>query len=124
MNKKRITLNNGKEIEDIQILKRKPTSKTGSLLKELVSKRDAWSYGYGLAKKTGVSLNTIYRLIAKLSEDDLIEQKFSEENSVERHLFKLTEDGHKVAHLAIDLFDSTERINAIRGNINKKKAIT
>jgi PadR family transcriptional regulator PadR len=68
----------------------------GSLLDD----PSAWHYGYGLSKQTGLAPGTLYPILARLVERDLLETRWEPSDRPgrpPRHLYRLTGAGLKLA---------------------------
>lgn len=68
----------------------------GSLLDD----PSAWHYGYGLSKQTGLAPGTLYPILARLVERDLLETRWEPSDQPgrpPRHLYRLTGDGLELA---------------------------
>ncbi len=67
----------------------------GALLKEPAS----WRYGYGLSRETGLASGTLYPILIRLAERELVETRWeppAQPGRPARHVYRLTADG--VAH--------------------------
>ena len=75
------------------------STQTTLVLQELLGKRREWSYGYDISKSTGLKSGTLYPILMRLAENQLLETAW--ETTVEgrppRHLYKLTDDGLRYA---------------------------
>lgn len=114
-----------------KLLKSKTTKAKVRMLDVLVETPSVWHYGYGLAKKADVSLNTVYKLIDDLTVDELIEQRWeseqdqsNERRGADRHLFKLTEEGTRIARAILEVSRVKKSLNDIRNGGWNKDAIT
>ena len=70
------------------------------VLATLLDRAGSWSYGYDLAKITGVKSGTLYPLLIRLEERGLLETEWqppAEPGRPPRHIYKLTAAGVEVA---------------------------
>lgn len=65
----------------------------------LVSPGD-WRYGYDLSRDTGLKSGTLYPILMRLAENQLVESRWeqAEEGRPTRHMYRLTGEGAKWAH--------------------------
>jgi len=75
------------------------TPQTAEVLAELLSAPRAWSYGYDISRSTGLKSGTLYPLLIRLTEQQLLETKWapSEDGRPPRHLYRLTANGVRLA---------------------------
>lgn len=70
------------------------------VLAALLENVGTWSYGYDLAKITGVKSGTLYPLLIRLEERGLLETEWqppAEAGRPPRHIYRLTAAGIEVA---------------------------
>ncbi|MCH4891528.1 MULTISPECIES: PadR family transcriptional regulator [unclassified Sphingomonas] len=70
------------------------------VLAALLDKAGSWSYGYDLAKITGIKSGTLYPLLIRLEERGLLETEWqppAETGRPPRHIYRLTAAGIEVA---------------------------
>ena len=77
---------------------RKPNSsrQTRTLLAAFLDRTGRWRHGYDLSKETGLRSGTLYPLLMRLSEQDLLEQRWQEAERPglpPRHVYRLTATG-------------------------------
>ena len=77
---------------------RKPNSspQTRDLLAVMLGKPRTWHYGYELSRDTGLSSGTLYPLLMRLSDQELLESHWQEPErpgKPPRHVYRLTSDG-------------------------------
>jgi DNA-binding PadR family transcriptional regulator len=75
-----------------------------SVLAVLAADPTAWLHGYGVAKQTGLASGTLYPILIRLADRQLIEARWEDEQPAgrpRRHLYRLTADGLTVAHAAL-----------------------
>jgi DNA-binding PadR family transcriptional regulator len=71
-----------------------------SVLAVLLQRAGGWSYGYDLAKVTGVKSGTLYPLLIRLEEKGFLETEWQppvEPGRPPRHAYRLTASGVEVA---------------------------
>lgn len=69
----------------------------------LVSTR-MWRYGYDISRETGLKSGTLYPILMRLSDHELLETKWEpskEPGRPPRHMYRLNGEGVKVAREAI-----------------------
>lgn len=70
------------------------------VLAALLDRAGSWSYGYDLAKITGIKSGTLYPLLIRLEERGLLETEWqppAEPGRPPRHIYKLTAAGVEAA---------------------------
>lgn len=75
-------------------LRRSP--QTNTLLAELLGAPREWRYGYDLSRCTGLKSGTLYPILMRLAEHELLETEWeanTEAGRPPRHLYRLTRDG-------------------------------
>jgi PadR family transcriptional regulator PadR len=77
---------------------RKPNSsaETRELLAVMLRPPRTWRYGYELSKQTGLKSGTLYPLLMRLSDQDLLESQWQEPERPRkppRHAYKLAANG-------------------------------
>ena len=73
---------------------------TRALLAALLERSRTWRHGYELSKETGLRSGTLYPLLMRLSEQDLLEQRWQEPERPglpPRHVYRLTAAGVALA---------------------------
>ncbi len=63
-----------------------------------------WHYGYALSKQTGLAPGTLYPILARLVERDLLETRWepsSHPGRPPRHMYRLTADGCELARVRL-----------------------
>jgi DNA-binding PadR family transcriptional regulator len=66
----------------------------------LLSEPQSWRYGYDLSKQTGLASGTLYPILMRLAERDLLEARWepaSRPGLPPRHTYRLTPDGAVLA---------------------------
>jgi len=62
----------------------------------LLQAGDRWSHGYDLARHTGLKSGTLYPILIRLADRDLVTARWEDDPPVgrpRRHLYRLTADG-------------------------------
>src|SRR3979409_1330273 len=70
------------------------------VLTQLLTRRDAWHYGYALAQETGLPSGTLYPILIRLAEQGWLETKWTEPERPgvpPRHTYRLTNAGARAA---------------------------
>jgi PadR family transcriptional regulator PadR len=81
---------------------RRPSPQTASVLRALFAEPAAWRYGYELGREVGLKAGSLYPILIRLTERELLEARW-EEHSGEaagrppRHLYRLTGAGWELA---------------------------
>jgi PadR family transcriptional regulator, regulatory protein PadR len=86
---------------------------TVSVLTQLLTRRDAWHYGYALARETGLPSGTLYPILIRLAEQGWLQTKWTEPDRPgvpPRHTYRLT---HAGARAAAERIDSRPRTRAV-----------
>ena len=79
---------------------RKPSRQAIDVLDALVRRGDAWSYGYDIARETELKSGSLYPILARLSDQGLLEARWEREVGLgrpPRHLYRLTAAGRAAA---------------------------
>jgi len=79
---------------------RTPSRQTLTVLGVLMSRPQAWRYGYDLTKETGLKSGTLYPLLMRLSEQGLLESEWRpspQPGRPARHAYRLTGRGLSAA---------------------------
>jgi DNA-binding PadR family transcriptional regulator len=69
-------------------------------LTQLLTQRDAWHYGYALARETGLPSGTLYPILIRLAEQGWLQTKWTEPDRPgvpPRHTYRLTRTGARAA---------------------------
>jgi PadR family transcriptional regulator, regulatory protein PadR len=73
---------------------------THRLLAAMLERPQSWRYGYELSKETGLQSGTLYPLLMRLSDQELLESRWQEPERVgrpARHAYRLTVQGRQFA---------------------------
>ena len=80
------------------------SAQTLSVLAALCEEPSQWRHGYALAGQTGLKSGTLYPILIRLADRDLVEACWQEEPAPgrpRRHLYRLTADGLATATAAL-----------------------
>jgi PadR family transcriptional regulator, regulatory protein PadR len=72
------------------------SAQTLSVLAVLCEQPSQWQHGYALAKETGLKSGTLYPILMRLADRDLVEARWQDEpqpGRPRRHLYRLTTAG-------------------------------
>jgi DNA-binding PadR family transcriptional regulator len=72
------------------------SAQTLSVLAVLCEQPSQWQHGYALAKQTGLKSGTLYPILMRLADRDLVEARWQDEpqpGRPRRHLYRLTTAG-------------------------------
>ena len=72
------------------------SAQTLSVLAVLCEQPSQWQHGYALAKQTGLKSGTLYPILIRLADRDLVEARWQDEpqpGRPRRHLYRLTTAG-------------------------------
>lgn len=73
---------------------------TRRVLAELLASMPRWRYGYDLSRATGLKSGTLYPLLMRLSDQQLLESRWEtspERGKPPRHAYRLTAAGRQLA---------------------------
>lgn len=79
-------------------LRRSP--QTSQVLKELLDSSQEWRHGYDLSRRTGLKSGTLYPILLRLAEQQVLETRWEENAEMgkpPRHLYRLTQHGVQIA---------------------------
>jgi PadR family transcriptional regulator len=88
------------------------SAQTLSVLAALEAAPSEWRHGYLLAKQTGLASGTLYPILIRLTDRQLIEARWEDEQPAgrpRRHLYRLTADGLAAAHAALAQAEAAAR---------------
>src|SRR3954452_19713022 len=75
---------------------RRPSRQTADVLGALAADPATWRYGYELGAEVGLRSGSLYPILVRLSERDLLESRWEKdppEGRPPRHLYRLTTQG-------------------------------
>src|SRR6478609_374944 len=79
---------------------RRPSRQTGAVLGALVADPSAWRYGYELGLEVGLRSGSLYPILVRLSDRELLESRWEADAPAgrpPRHLYRLTPAGLQYA---------------------------
>jgi PadR family transcriptional regulator PadR len=80
------------------------SAQTRALLAALAAEPSDWRHGYDLARETGLKSGTLYPILVRLADREIVEACWEEGQPAgrpRRHLYRLTSDGLAVATAAL-----------------------
>jgi PadR family transcriptional regulator, regulatory protein PadR len=80
-------------------MKLRTTRQTTMVLAEFLRSEKEWRYGYDISRDTGLKSGTLYPILMRLAEHNMLETNWetAEEGKPPRHMYKLTTDGVRYA---------------------------
>jgi DNA-binding PadR family transcriptional regulator len=94
------------------------SAQTLAVLAELCATPSQWRHGYGIARDTGLKSGTLYPVLIRLADRDLVEARWEDEQPAgrpRRHLYRLTAEGLATAKVALAQAPSPDRAPAGTG---------
>lgn len=82
----------------------KLSAQTLAVLRALVAEPSRWRYGYDLASETGLKSGSLYPILVRLADRELVEARWEEEQPAgrpRRHMYRLTDNGLAAASAAL-----------------------
>jgi PadR family transcriptional regulator, regulatory protein PadR len=81
---------------------RRPSPQTASVLLALFAQPGEWRYGYELGREVGLKAGSLYPILIRLTERELLEARWEEHSGESagrppRHLYRLTGAGRELA---------------------------
>src|SRR6478752_7372176 len=82
---------------------RRPSLQTRAVLHALASEPAEWRYGYELGRQVGLKAGSLYPILVRLADRNLLESRWEEPlagtpGRPPRHLYRLTSAGADMAH--------------------------
>jgi PadR family transcriptional regulator, regulatory protein PadR len=80
------------------------SAQTLAVVGALVADPSAWRHGYDLARETGLKSGTLYPILVRLADRELVQARWEEGEPAgrpRRHLYRLTSEGLAVATAAL-----------------------
>jgi DNA-binding PadR family transcriptional regulator len=80
------------------------SAQTLAVLAALAARSSDWRHGYDLARETGLKSGTLYPILVRLADRELVEACWEEGEPAgrpRRHLYRLTTDGLAAATAAV-----------------------
>jgi PadR family transcriptional regulator, regulatory protein PadR len=99
---------------------RRPSSQTVELLSALAADPSEWRYGYELGRQVGLQSGSLYPILVRLFERDLLEARWETDlptGRPPRHLYRLTGRGleYAAAHARVARAPARPRRASLRG---------
>jgi PadR family transcriptional regulator PadR len=82
----------------------KLSAQTLAVLRALVAEPSRWRHGYDLASETGLKSGTLYPILVRLADRELVEARWElgqPAGRPRRHMYRLTSDGRAAASAAL-----------------------
>ena len=79
---------------------RRPSAQTLTVLRAFAAEPSAWRYGYELGQEVGLKAGSLYPILMRLSDRELLESSWESDpppGRPPRHLYRLTATGVRVA---------------------------
>ena len=76
------------------------STQTIRVLSQMLTRRNAWHYGYALARETGLRSGTLYPILIRLAENGWLETRWTQPDRPgvpPRHTYRLTNAGARAA---------------------------
>jgi len=84
-------------------MKMRRSPQTSLVLAEFLGSQEEWRFGYDISRNTGLKSGTLYPILMRLAEHQLLETCWETvaEGRPPRHLYKLTQDGLRYARAQV-----------------------
>jgi DNA-binding PadR family transcriptional regulator len=84
-------------------MKMRKSPQTTLVLAEFLQCEQEWRYGYDISRNTGLKSGTLYPILMRLAEHQMLETSWeaTETGRPPRHLYKLTRDGLRYARAQV-----------------------
>ena len=95
------------------------STQTLAVLAALAAEPSAWRHGYDLARETGLKSGTLYPILVRLADREIIQACWEEGEPAgrpRRHLYRLTADGQAAASAALAAAPGT---SPVRGSVRR-----
>jgi PadR family transcriptional regulator, regulatory protein PadR len=96
------------------------SAQTLSVLAALCADPPLWRHGYGIARYTGLKSGTLYPILIRLADRDLVEASWEDEQPAgrpRRHLYRLTTGGLAAARQALAQAPAPDPVRAGRRRV-------
>jgi PadR family transcriptional regulator, regulatory protein PadR len=80
------------------------SAQTLAVFEALLAAGEQWSHGYDLARQTGLKSGTLYPILVRLADRDILVARWEDEQPAgrpRRHLYRLTASGATIARDAL-----------------------
>jgi len=76
---------------------------TAKVLDTLIEAPRSWRYGYDISRDTGLKSGTLYPILMRLADRELVETRWqtNESGMPPRHMYRLTADGLRSARALV-----------------------
>ncbi len=93
-------------------MKMRRSPQTVLVLGEFLEAPGDWKYGYDISRSTGLKSGTLYPILMRLAERELMETQWEagEPGKPPRHLYRLTPDGVQYARQEVPSTSSSVRM--------------
>lgn len=83
---------------------RRPSPQTRAVLERLLAAPEDWHYGYDIVRDLGIPSGTVYPILMRLHDRDLLETRWEDsplDGRPRRHMYRLTSQGDAWAKTAV-----------------------
>jgi DNA-binding PadR family transcriptional regulator len=83
---------------------RRSSPQTTAVLERLLADPSAWHYGYDLVGELGIPSGTLYPILMRLADRDILETRWEDsplEGRPRRHMYRLTATGREGARSVV-----------------------
>jgi PadR family transcriptional regulator PadR len=82
--------------------RRRPSDQTLGIVHALAADPSGWRYGYELGREVGLKPGSLYPILIRLAERELLESRWEDQSEASggrppRHLYRLTSAGRELA---------------------------
>jgi PadR family transcriptional regulator PadR len=84
-------------------MKMRRSPQTTRVFAEFLQSAQEWKYGYDISRNTGLKSGTLYPILMRLAEHNLLETnwEFAETGRPPRHIYRLTPNGLQYARAQV-----------------------
>ena len=95
-------------------MKLRKSPQTALVFREFMRSARDWQYGYDISRNTGLKSGTLYPILMRLFERDLLETRWetSEPGKPPRHMYRLTPGGLKYARQEVTSITEPSHLRA------------
>jgi len=95
------------------------SAQTLSVLAALCDQPSQWQHGYALARQTGLKSGTLYPILMRLAEHQMLKTSWeaTETGRPPRHMYKLTNDGLRYAREQVSAAPSLAAGQPVLGGV-------
>ena len=93
-------------------MKLRKSPQTMQVLSEFLRNPKDWKYGYDISRDTGLKSGTLYPILMRMAERQLLETRWesAEPGRPPRHMYRLTSDGMQYARQLLPASSTTIRL--------------